>query len=99
MLKEILLKKYDSLFKDIINEYTTILKKNDVYDKHLKIIIHEIKEIIRAFESLLVNKKNTFKSIFESDDESILCSIDKELFGYLKGVFENVSMLLNDKQN
>ena len=99
MLKEILLKKYDSLFKDIINEYTTILKKNDVYDKHLKIIIHEIKEIIRAFESLLVNKKNTFKSIFESDDESILYFIDKELFGYLKGVFENVSMLLNDKQN
>ena len=99
MLKEILLKKYDNLFKDIINEYSNILKRDNHYDKHQKIIIHEIKEIIRAFESLLVNKKNTFKSIFESDDESILYSIDKGLFGYLKGVFENVSMLLNEKQN
>ena len=99
MLKEILLKKYDNLFKDIINEYSNILKRDNHYDKYLRIIMHEIKTIISAFESLLVNKQNTFKSIFESDDESILYFIDKELFGYLKGVFENVSMLLNDKQN
>ena len=99
MLKEILLKKYDNLFKEIIDEYSNILKRDNHYDTYLRIIMHEIKTIIRAFESLLANKQNTFKSIFESDDESILCSIDKELFGYLKGIFENVSVLLNDKQN
>ena len=99
MLKEILLKKYDNLFKEIIDKYSNIIKRDNNYDKYLRIIMHEIKTIIRAFESLLVNKKNTFKSIFESDDESILYSIDKGLFGYLKGIFENVSMLLNDKQN
>ena len=99
MLKEILLNKYQNLFTDIINEYSSILKKNNHYDKYLRIIMHEIKEIIRAFESLLVSKKNTFKSVFENDDESILYSIDKGLFGYLKGVFENVSALLGDKQN
>ena len=98
MLKNILLNKYESLFTDIIDEYSSIVKKNNQYDKYLKIFIHEIKITIKAFESLLVNKKNTFRSIFENDNESILYAIDKELFGYLKGIFENVSMLLGEKQ-
>ena len=95
MLKEILLDGYKSLFMDIINEYNNILNKNNGYYNYLKIIKHEIKEIISAFEMLLVNKKNTFRSLFKDEYESILHAIDKVLFNHIKTIFENVSLLLN----
>ena len=97
MLKDILINEYTKLFKDIINEYSNILKKNNGYYNYLKIINYEIKTIISAFEVLLSTKKNTFSSIFDGDVESILHAIDKDLFGYIKSIFERVSLLLNNK--
>ena len=97
MLKEILLDGYKNLFMDIINEYNNIIKKNNCYDNYLKIIKHEIKEIISAFEMLLVNKKNTFRSLFKDEYESILHAIDKTLFNHIESIFENVSLLLSNQ--
>lgn len=95
MLKNILIKQYKSLFKDIVKEYNNILNKNNGYYNYVKIINYEIKTIISAFNKLISTKKNTFTSIFEYDNESILHAIDKDLFNHIKEIFENVSMLLN----
>ena len=97
MLKNILIKEYKNLLNVIIKEYHNILKKNNSYLKYVKIINYEVKLIINAFEKLINQKKNTFKSVFEDDIGSILHSIDKQLFGYIKSIFENVSKLLNIK--
>ena len=97
MLKNILLDGYISLFKDIINEYNNILNKNNGYYNYLKIIKHEIKLIIDAFETLISQRKNTFQSIFKDNFESILHAIDKDLFEHIKTIFENVSLLLNNQ--
>ena len=97
MLKDILIKKYKGLFIDIINEYSYIINKDNRYFEYINIFKYEIKTIIDSFETLLDQKKNTFKCIFENDNESILYFIDKDLFKYIKSVFENVSTLLNTK--
>ena len=96
MLKDILINEYKNVFKNIIKEYNDFLKKNNGYYNYLKAINHEIKTITNAFEVLLKEKKNTFKSIFEDDFESILHAIDKVLFEHIKVIFENVSLLLNN---
>ena len=97
MLKNILLKEYENLFKDIINEYNNIINKNNGYYNYLKIIKYEIKAIISAFEVLIDQKKNTFQSIFEDNFESVLHAIDKNLFEHIKSIFESVYLLLNTK--
>ena len=97
MLKNILLNEYKNVFKDIINEYNNIIKKNNGYYNYLKIINYEIKTIVNAFKTLINQKKNTFKSIFEDDLESVLHAIDEVLFEHIKTIFENVSSLLNAK--
>ena len=94
-MKNILINKYKNLMKDIFEEYSNILNKNNEYCNYLKILNYEIKLIIDAFNKLINEKKNTFKDIFEVDFESILHAIDKDLFGYIKLIFENVSLLLN----
>ena len=95
MLTNILIDRYQSILIDIFKAYRNILIKNNHYDKYLKIIKHEIKLIISAFSTLISKGKNTFKSIFEYDSESILYMIDKELFKYIKTIFESVSVLVN----
>ena len=97
MLKNILLKQYKSVFKDIINEYNNIIKENNGYYNYIKIINYEIKTIISAFKTLISEKKNTFKSIFDDEYESVLHAVDKDLFDHIKSIFENVSLLLNAK--
>ena len=97
MLKNILLNEYKSLFKDIMNEYNNIINKHNGYHNYLKIINYEIKTITSAFKTLVEQKKNTFKSIFEDDFESVLHAIDKVLFEHIKSIFESVSLLLNAK--
>ena len=96
MLKNILIKEYKDLLNDIIAEYNKILNKNNGYYNYVKIINHEIKTIISAFQTLINQKKNTFKSIFQDDFGSILHAIDKVLFEHIKNIFENVSLLLNN---
>ena len=95
MLINILINEYKSLFKDIIKEYIKIINKNNGYCEYLKIIDHEIKLITDAFKTLINQKKDTFKSIFIDDFDSILHAIDKDLFNHIKIIFENVSLLLN----
>ena len=95
MLKNILISQYKERLNDIIKEYNNFLSKNNGYYSRLKIINHEIKLIVSAFNTLINEKKNTFKSIFENDFESILYAIDKQLFDMIKSIFENVSLLLN----
>ena len=97
MLKDILLNEYKSVFKDIIKEYNNIIKNNSGYYNYLKIINHEIKEIISAFEILIKEKKNIFSSVFDDDFSSILHAIDKVLFKNKKKNYENVRLLLNTK--
>ena len=97
MLKNILINGYKNVFNDIIVEYSNIIKQNKGYFKYLKIINYELKTIVVAFKTLLNKKKNTFSSIFENNSESILYSIDKDLFEYIKSIFESVSSILNTK--
>ena len=97
MLKNILISQYKERLNDIIKEYNNFLSKNNGYYSRLKIINHEIKLIVSAFNTLIRQKKNTFKSIFKDDFESILHAIDKDLFDMIKSTFENVSLLLNIK--
>ena len=97
MLTNILIDRYQSILIDIFKAYRNILIKNNHYDKYLKIIKHEIKLITGAFGTLINQRKNTFQSIFEYDSESILYAVDKELFKYIKTIFESVSVLLNKK--
>ena len=97
MLKNILISQYKERLNDIIKEYNNFLSKNNGYYNYLKIINHEIKLIVSAFNTLISQKKNTFKSIFENDFDSILHAIDKDLFDMIKSTFENVSLLLNIK--
>ena len=97
MLKSILISEYKNVFKDIINEYENIIKKNNGYHNFLKVFNYEVKTIINAFKVLLNEKKNTFNSIFEDDFASILHAMDKVLFEHIRTIFENVSSLLNTK--
>ena len=94
MVINILINKYQGLLIDIFKEYRKIINNNNCYDKYLKIINHEIELIISAFETLINKRKNTFQSIFEYDSESILYAVDKELFKYIKTIFESVSVLV-----
>ena len=94
MLTNILINKYQGLLIDIFKEYRKIINNNNCYDKYLKIINHEIELIISAFETLIGERKNTFQSIFKDDSESILYAVDKELFKYIKTIFESVSVLV-----
>ena len=94
MLTNILINKYQGLLIDIFKEYRKIINNNNCYDKYLKIINHEIELIISAFETLINKRKNTFQTIFEYDSESILYAVDKELFKYIKTIFESVSVLV-----
>ena len=95
MLKNILLSEYKDMLKSIIKGYKDFLSKNNGYYNYLKIINYEIEAIKSAFNTLIIQKKNIFKSIFENDFESILYAIDKQLFDMIKSIFENVSLLLN----
>ena len=94
MVINILINKYQGLLIDIFKEYRKIINNNNCYDKYLKIINHEIELIISAFETLINKRKNTFQTIFEYDSESILYAVDKELFKYIKTIFESVSVLV-----
>ena len=97
MLENILINEYKKLLKDIINEYINIVNKDNFFYKYLKIINHEIKLITDAFETLVNQRKDTFKSIFEYDFESILYAVDKDFFNTIKSIFKNVSLLLIKK--
>ena len=98
MLKNILINEYKSLMNDIFNQYDDFLKKHNGYYNYLKIINHEIKAIKSAFNTLIKNRKNTFRSIFIDDYDSILHAIDKDLFEMIKSAFKNVSLLLDVKE-
>ena len=97
MLVNILISKYQNLLRDIFIKYIHITENNNEYFKFSKIVDCEIKEIISAFNVLVDERKDTFKDIFENDVESILYALDKELFGYIKDIFEKVSALLGIK--
>ena len=97
MIVNILIHEYKKLLKDIFNEYINIIEKHNEYSKFLKIVDCEFKEIMIAFNTLVGEKKNTFKDIFEYDVVSILYTIDKDLFDHIKNIFENVSAMINAK--
>ena len=91
MLENILINEYKNLLKEIINEYINIVNKNNFFYKYLKIVKHEIKLITEAFETLVNQRKDTFKSLFIGDFDSILYAVDKDFFNNIKSIFKNVS--------
>ena len=97
MLKKDLINEYKSFFNFIIKEYKNFINKNNGYYNYLKQINYEIKTITNAFQMLISQKKNIFKSIFEDEFDSVLHAIDKDLFEHIKSIFENVSLIINAK--
>ena len=96
MLTNFLIVKYQNLLRDIFIKYINLTSKNNRYSKLSKLVDFEIKDIINAFNAL-VDEKKICKDFFENGCESALYTIDKVLFGYIKAIFEKVSILLGLK--
>ena len=97
MLTNFLIVKYQNLLRDIFIKYINLTSKNNRYSKLSKLVDFEIKDTINAFNALVDERKDVCKDFFENGVESALYTIDKDLFGYIKEIFEKVSILLGLK--